>query len=311
MTRAALPPPSATSVACDHCGLPVPEALRDAEAEHQFCCGGCEVAFEAIRGCGLESYYAYRDQLPGRRQAARVANKAYASYDSEAFQERHVATTGSGCRTIELRLEGVHCAACVWLVERLPSVLPGVIEVRLSLNSSRARVVWDPERVTLSKVASTLDRFGYAPHPARDASAHEARAEAERGRLVNMAIAGALAGNNMLIAVALYAGVFDGIEPQYARLFRWLSMAIGWASLAWPGMTFFRGAAAAWRARVANLDQPIASRARRRSDRRDGQRAHRSGRGLLRLAQRAGLSCCSSAGSCRRANRDGPRRRSG
>lgn len=258
MTNATLPAPVATSVACDHCGLPVPEALREAEAAHQFCCGGCAVAFEAIRGCGLESYYAFRDEIAGRRQAARVANKAYASYDSDAFQSRHVTATGSGFRAIELRLEGVHCAACVWLVERLPSILPGAIEARLSLGSSRVRVVWDPEKVSLSKVASTLDRFGYAPHPARDASSHQARAKAERGRLVRMAIAGALAGNNMLITVALYAGVFDGIEPQFARLFRWLSMAIGWASLAWPGMTFFRGAAAACRARVANLDLPIA-----------------------------------------------------
>lgn len=252
------PPDSDTPVVCDHCGLNVPPALLESAAEHQFCCGGCAVAFETIRGSGLDDYYAFRDRLAEGRQAARGAGKGYASYDSEAFLDRHATPTAGGYQSVDLRLEGVHCAACVWLVERLPTIADGVVEARLSLGSSRARVVWDPKQTSLSPVAQTLDRLGYAPHPARDASAHRAREAAERKRLTNMAIAGALAGNNMLMAVALYAGVFEGIESQFERLFRWLSLGIGWASLAWPGATFFRGAWAAWRARTANLDQPIA-----------------------------------------------------
>ncbi|QDT67934.1 Copper-exporting P-type ATPase A [Planctomycetes bacterium MalM25] len=257
MSAGTLDKPAETAVLCDHCGLTVPAALQDAAAEHPFCCGGCEVAYETIHGCGLDAYYAYRDRLAEDRHASRGVGKQYASFDSEVFQERHVATTGGGYRTIDLRLEGVHCAACVWLVERLPQIVPGVVDARLSLGVSRARVVWDPDTTALSAVATALDRLGYAPHPARDASAREAHDRADRKRLINLAIAGALAGNNMLIAVALYAGVFDGIEPHFERLFRWLSMAIGWLSLAWPGTTFFRGAWAACRARTANLDQPI------------------------------------------------------
>lgn len=245
-------------VACHHCALPVPEALVVADASEQFCCGGCHVAYETIHGCGLADYYAMRDRFGAGQAAAGSVGKRYAAYDTDAFLDKHTSETDSGLRAIEFRLEGVHCAACVWLVERLPHITPGVVESRLSLGASRARIVWDQQQVTLSTVAMTLDRLGYPPHPARDASARVATNAAERRRLVNMAIAGALAGNNMLIATALYAGVFDGIEPQFARLFRWLSMAIGWLSLVWPGQTFFRGAWAAWRARTANLDQPIA-----------------------------------------------------
>jgi Cu2+-exporting ATPase len=236
----------------------VPDALIVAEASEQFCCGGCQVAYETIHGCGLADYYALRDRFGSGQSASTGAGKHYAAYDSDAFLQQHTKETEGGYRTIEFRLEGVHCAACVWLVERLPHIAPGVIDSRLSLGASRARVIWDPEQITLSTIAATLDHLGYPPHPARDAAAR-ARTDADsRRRLVNLAIAGALAGNNMLIATALYAGVFDGIEPQFARLFRWLSMGIGWLSLLWPGQTFFRGAVAAWRARAANLDQPIA-----------------------------------------------------
>ncbi|QDV74144.1 heavy metal translocating P-type ATPase [Botrimarina mediterranea] len=243
---------------CHHCGLPVPEALFIADATEQFCCSGCQVAYETIHGCGLADYYALRERFGSGHASTGRVNKRYAAYDSQSFLDKHTTEADSGLRRIEFRLEGVHCAACVWLVERLPHIAPGVVEARLSLGASRARITWDPQGVTLSTIATTLDRLGYAPHPARDGSARAAAGIAERRRLVNMAIAGALAGNNMLIATALYAGVFDGIEAQFATLFRWLSLAIGWLSLIWPGQTFFRGAWAAWRARTANLDQPIA-----------------------------------------------------
>lgn len=245
-------------VACHHCGLPVPEALIVAEEAEQFCCGGCRVAYETIHGCGLADYYTLRDRFGAGQAASGGAGKRCAAYDSDAFLAKHTTETDAGLRAIEFRLEGVHCAACVWLVERLPHVAPGVVESRLSLGASRARIVWDPDQIALSTIASTLDRLGYPPYPARDASVRAAAGQAERRRLVNMAIAGALAGNNMLIATSLYAGVFDGIEPQFVRLFRWLSMGIGWLSLLWPGRAFFRGAWAAWRTRTANLDQPIA-----------------------------------------------------
>lgn len=246
------------SVACDHCGLPVPESLFEEQAESQFCCGGCRVAYDTIRDCGLDAYYTHRDRFAEDRQSSRGEGKRYAAYDSEAFQQKHTEPAGDGLRAIDFRLEGVHCAACVWLVERLGRVAPGVIDSRLTLGTGRARVVWDAEQTPLSEIAASLDRLGYKPHPARDADTQQRRNQADRKRLILMAIAGALAGNNMLIAVALYAGFFEGIESAYAQLFRWMSMAIGLLSLCWPGMTFFRGAWAAVRTRTANLDLPIA-----------------------------------------------------
>lgn len=242
---------------CDHCDLPVPRSLVDPQADLQFCCGGCRVAYETIHDCGLEAYYDVRNRMAGEQQPAAGKINTYAAYDTEAFQAKHVDQLSSGLCAIELRLKGVHCAACVWLVERLPQMVAGVIEARLSLASSAARLVWDPQQTSLSTVAGTLAKLGYSPHPARDTSAQHLHLIAERERLTKMAIAGALAGNNMLIALALYAGVFDGIELRFALLFRWLSMGIGWVSLAWPGQVFFRNAWAAFAARTVNLDVPI------------------------------------------------------
>ncbi|TWT40772.1 Copper-exporting P-type ATPase A [Botrimarina hoheduenensis] len=246
------------NVSCDHCGLPVPIALFEADAAHQFCCGGCAVAYEVIHGAGLDEYYAVRQRVVSSAQPSQGIGSTYLAYDSSVFLDRHTHTTEGGLRAAEFRLGGVHCAACVWLVEKLPKIVPGVVESRLSLGSARARVVWDPERVSLSCVARQLDRLGYSPQPIRDSANRQVHDADNRRRLVRVAVAGALAGNNMLIALALYAGVFDGIETQFATLFRWLSLGLGWISLLWPGATFFRSAITGLRAGVPNLDQPIA-----------------------------------------------------
>lgn len=261
---AAEAPVSAASPACSHCGLPVPAGLVEPGAAEQFCCHGCRTAYEVIRGCGLDRYYALRERTGAEGAPARGTGQRYGEFDDPVFQRlycREVEVAGEGgakCLATELRLEGVHCAACVWLVERLGRVAPGVIESRLDMRRALVRIVWDPGVTSLSRIARALDALGYPPHPARDASAREIRRAEDRRQLIRLAVAGACAGNVMLLALALYAGVFEAMEPAYAHLFRWTSMVISLVSLAWPGSVFFRGAVAALRTRTVHLDVPIA-----------------------------------------------------
>lgn len=250
---------SAAGAACAHCGLPVPAGLVDGGRAEQFCCGGCETACTIIRGCGLEGYYRLRRESDDAAPApVRTTAKRYGEFDDPVFRTLYARPLPGGLFAAELFLEGVHCAACLWLVERLPRVVPGVIEARLDLRRALVRIVWDEGVVPLSRVARALDSLGYPPHPARDAASRESLRREDRRALIRIAVAGACAGNVMLLALALYAGMFDTMEPQYATLFRWTSMAISLVSLAWPGQVFFRGAWAALRARTVHLDVPIA-----------------------------------------------------
>lgn len=245
-------------VACAHCSLDVPPGLIVADREKQFCCHGCETAYDVIHGCGLERYYALRDEADKAIGPAKTTAKKYAEFDDPTFRRLYAkALDGTRC-TIELFLQGVHCAACVWLVEKLPRIVPGVLEARLDIRRSLVTITWDDATVPLSRVAKALDSLGYPPHPARDASAREARKREDRGHLISIGVAGACAGNVMLLALALYAGTFDVLEPAHRALFRWLSMGLTVLSLVWPGRVFFRGAWAALRAGTPHLDVPIA-----------------------------------------------------
>ena len=243
---------------CAHCSLTVHKDMIDESQQEQFCCQGCRTVYKLIHSSGLDRYYNLRKQLDRGSEAARSTGERYEEMDDPTYQGIYTRAAGISGMETEFLLEGVHCAACVWLVERLGRVVPGVLDCRLNLRQGTARVVWDPETVSLSSVARGLDGLGYPPHPPRAAARQEIRRAEDRTALIDLAVAGFLAGNIMLIAFALYGGMVQGMASEHEHLFRWVSAGLGLVSLAWPGRTFFRGAWAAVRTRSSNLDIPIA-----------------------------------------------------
>jgi len=247
----------ATAVVCTHCGLPVPAGLIDAEAQDQFCCGGCRTAFAIIHDHGLDTHH---DTTAGRDGpvAAESGARGFEEFDHATFHELYVRRTPDGLAQVDLYLEGVHCGACVWLVERVPLVVPGVARAELNVRRSLARLAWDDAAVSLSHVARTLDSLGYRPHPFRGFAVDAMRRREDRAMLVRIGVAGAIAANVMLAALALYSGQFGGMDGPYERFFRWVSLLVTTPALFGPGRVFFAGAWASLKTRTLHMDVPIA-----------------------------------------------------
>jgi Cu2+-exporting ATPase len=242
-------------VLCAHCGLPVPEGVVDASVDSQFCCTGCHTAFAILHDHGLDSYYGFAQR---REAPVRASGRTYEEFDHPAFAQLYVTTTAEGLSRTELYLEGVHCASCVWLVERMPLLQRGVVRAELDVRRSLAVVEWDARSTLLSSIARTLDVLGYPPHPFRGVARADMRRREDRAMLVRIGIAGAIAVNVMLLALALYAGELNGMEARYTTFFRWLSFAITVPSFVWPGRVFFTGAWASVRTTSLHMDLPIA-----------------------------------------------------
>ncbi|MBA2664738.1 MAG: heavy metal translocating P-type ATPase [Bradymonadaceae bacterium] len=233
----------AAPTSCVHCGLPSGEA--------QFCCVGCEAVYHAIHDSGLEGFYRLRDVAsrgpsPVGSDGQPAPASRYAHLDTLEFLQRHAVVEEGGVFGVELYLEGIHCAGCVWLIERMPRFLDGVIEARLDLARARLSVRFRPDVSPLSSVALWLSRFGYTTYAVR-AERVAARAQAERAMLVRVGVCWALAANVMLLAIALYAGLdlLDG--DGLASAARWLSFALCTISMVYGGGVFFRRAWASLR----------------------------------------------------------------
>ena len=246
-----------TSLDCAHCGLPVPKAEASDAGQPSFCCGGCRTVYQAIHGEGLEEFYRLSIEQ-GAKQPARTTDQAYEEFDDTEFQDNYAPIAPTGLRSVELYLEGVHCASCIWLVERLPFILPGVVRVRLHARRHVASIEWDPELLALSRIARRLDSFGYPVHPYRGAQVEQLQKAQDRKHLARIGVAGALAGNVMLLAFALYGGHFSGIEPRYERLIKLTGFLLTVAAVLGPGRVFLRGAWSSIVARSLHMDVPVA-----------------------------------------------------
>lgn len=251
------PPATSSPTRCFHCGLEVtPKAEVQAPIRgipRVFCCTGCKSVCEAIHAAGLEGFY---QRTPEGELLGPPPEppKDLALYDIDEVQEEFVDSLGA-VREINLLVEGIHCAACVWLIENSLKALPGVAEARVNLTGRRLRLRWDNSRIKLSQVLKRLGEIGYVAMPFDPEVAEGSLQRANRRLLYRMAVAAFGMMNLMWISIALYAGADEG---EFRSLFHWIGFAIATPVLVYSGRPFYQGAIRGVRARSLTMDLPIA-----------------------------------------------------
>jgi Cu2+-exporting ATPase len=225
-----------------------------ANRDSDFCCAGCEVVHGAIAEYGLDKFYALRQQ--DEAQPAHISARSYGELDDPAFQRLHVTSAG-GREHAALYVEDLTCTACVWLIEATPRCVPGVQSIRVDLGRSRADITWDPGATSLAAIARHLDRIGHVVHPYKGLDRDAQRRREDRVLLVKLGVAGAAVGNLMLLAIALYAGLFQHMSDADTTFFRWASMLVAVPALGYSATPMFRTALGALRAKRLHLDLPL------------------------------------------------------
>lgn len=247
---------------CFHCGQPVPpgshyQAVIDGESR-PMCCPGCEAVANAIVEAGLEDFYRYRtENAPNPAQLVPEALKTLDLYDRPEVQQRFVSGEPEE-REASLILEGITCAACVWLNERHVGRLPGVLEFAINYSTQRARVRWDERQIQLSDILKAISAIGYRAHP-YDPHRQAQVQQRERSRaLRRLAIAGLGMMQVMMLAVALYAGEDQGMTPDMMHFLRWVSLIIATPVVVYAGWPFYNAAWRDLRQRQLGMDVPVA-----------------------------------------------------
>lgn len=242
---------------CFHCKLPLPDsgvvsATID-DKEHHFCCFGCKAVCEAIYQAGLQGFY---ERTPDQSPLAPPPElpKDVLLYDLDEVQEEFVPALTEQ-REISLLVEGIHCAACVWLIEQSLQATPGIISAAVNLSGKRLRVKWDNQRIKLSRIIQRLGQIGYAAVPFDPEAAEGALERQNRNLLYRMAFAGFAMMNLLWISIALYTGADKG---EFRTMFHWVGFLIATPTLLYSGFPFYKGAWAGLRNLRPGMDLPIA-----------------------------------------------------
>jgi Cu2+-exporting ATPase len=242
---------------CHHCGLPLPpNEIIEAEIEgesRRFCCTGCKAVCLAIYDAGLEGFYQRTPEDACLAPPPEIP-KEVGLYDLDEVQKEFVGELGEE-REIHLLVEGIHCAACVWLIEHSLNALSGVSAAQVNLSGKRLHVKWHNEQVSLSRIIQRLGEIGYAAVPYDPEVAEGALKRQNRHLLYRMAFAAFGMMNLMWISIALYSGANEG---EFRHMFHWVGFALATPVLIYSGYPFYKGAWSGLKNMHLGMDLPIA-----------------------------------------------------
>ncbi len=251
------------TVSCYHCGEiissgTVIKTVINGE-ERRMCCQGCRAIAETIAEYGLTGYYHYRTTLPSRPDQDNTQPVPDLTlYDRTEFQASFVQKPDQDSSEASLIMEGIVCPACVWLNESRLRSIPGIINANVNYTTGKAIVRWKHSQIRLSDILENIYRLGYRAYPYDPYKRQFLRDRENKTQLLRLGIAGLFGMQVMMIAIAFYTDIGNGLDPQHRVFLSWISLILTLPVMLFSARPFF---ANAWRAlnnRRMDMDQPVA-----------------------------------------------------
>jgi len=221
------------------------------------CSNKCAEAVSSIADSGLMDFYRHRTEpstAPDERQRPVTS---WSTYERPALMREFVHEGAAGSKTADLLIQGVHCAACTWLIENTLSRIAGVRSIEVNPVTTRAALCWDPSKVNLAALLQEIDRIGYTPVPFTAQATQRATEKEARHALRRLLLAGLGMMQVSSYAIAMYAGAFQGMDPSIHEFFRLISLLVATPVVLYSGAPFFAGFWRAFQARHMSMDVPV------------------------------------------------------
>ena len=223
------------------------------------CCAGCQAVAQAIVANKLTDYYTHRDAMPeSPREAIPAELQELGLFDHPEVQKNFVRPVGEHEREAALILEGITCAACVWLNEAHIARQPGVTAVDINYATRRARVRWDDNATKLSAILEAIQAIGYRAHP-YDVTRSEQLAQKERRTAQwRLFVAGFGMMQVMMYAFPVYLAGEGEMTGDIEQLMRWASLILTLPVMLYSAAPFFNNAWRDLKFRRVGMDVPVA-----------------------------------------------------
>lgn len=240
---------------CHHCGDSCrTQAYR--KEEKLFCCNGCLTVYELLSESGLEGFYA-EGTAPGVRMDSQF-DERYAYLDEPKIQEMLLLFKDEQQCKVRLHMPSIHCSSCLWLLEHLNRLNPGVIASRVDFAKRQALITFDSESMSMRELAELLHHIGYPPQIDLSTSEQADVKRTDHSLVLKIGIIGFLFGNIMLLSFPDYLSTGSDLIEAYSGFFSYLILALSIPVLLYGAKDFFSSSIATLRHGRLTIDVPIA-----------------------------------------------------
>jgi len=240
-------------IICYHCGDICPDDSINIKDKY-FCCGGCKLVYEILTENNLGDYYSL-DRAPGISPEKAKLPDDFRFLDDEHIIKRLADFVGPDMIKVTLRIPQMHCASCVWLLENLDRLMPGIIGSRVNFTSKKLYVSFSPQQTDLRTVVEFLTRIGYRPDLSLDNLATKPDKTSKKDLHKKIAVAGFCFFNVMILSLPEYFP--DIIDTYFRSFFDILKLLLAIPVLLYSSSGYFRSAFLGIRQRIVNMDVPI------------------------------------------------------
>lgn len=238
---------------CYHCGDPVEDAAYILE-DHRFCCLGCQTVYQILNDNNMASYYKYNSH-PGKSQKAQKEDLSY--LDEPNIIAKLVDYQDDELAIITFYVPAIHCSSCIWLLEHLYKLNPGVKTSQVDFMKKQASITFRKKEISLRELVDLLHKIGYDPKITLQDVVKEGKKINQNGLIAKLTVAGFCFGNSMMISFPEYFGMAD-FERQYSNFFGYMNLAFGLPVLLYSASDYFKSAWISLKQKRLNLDVPLA-----------------------------------------------------
>lgn len=247
-----------SQIKCNHCHLSFDNEIMIKEDDLSFCCKGCQGVYHLLKSDGLDSFY---EKLGNKTitPPLNLEEDDLYKFDTQSFMKNYTTLNKDGFCEVDLIIEGIHCAACVWLNEKILHDTKGLIEANINFTTNKAKVIWDADLLKLSDIILRIRSIGYNAYAYDSSVADEKATEAKREYFIKMMVAVIASMNIMMLSVAKYTGFFTGITPEVMHMIHIGEFILSTPVLFYSGWVFFKGAYFGLKNKILNMDFLVSS----------------------------------------------------
>ena len=237
-----------TTHKCAHCQLTYPlqklKRTQDSQGkELYFCCNGCENVYFLLQNAGFGGFYERlgSNVLTPITQQTLKNNQQYVYLDEPHFITNNT-TKKDNLREVSIIIEGIHCAACVWLNENMLGLERGIYKTHINYTNNKAKILFDPSIIGLSRIFALIESIGYRAHIYDPSTQEKQLQNTQRSFFVAFVVGVFCTMSIMMVAIAQYAGYFVGMSQDMKDVLNLVSCLLATPVLLYTGRVFFSGA---------------------------------------------------------------------
>jgi len=247
--------PSSLSSTCYHCGEDCRSGIT--QDGHAFCCEGCRFVYDLLAQNGMCNYYEL-SQAPGIRVRGRYASQKFSFLETAEAQQKLLSFKDDKQSQVILHLPQMHCASCIWLLENLHTIEPGISFSKVNFGRKEIHIAFDHQKTTLRKVVELLAFTGYEPYISLEEGEKKKARKVSRKQFYKIGVAGFCFSNIMMLSFPEYFSSGDISEGTLRHLFTYLNLLLALPVFFYSASEFFVSAWKGIQQRWLNIDAPIA-----------------------------------------------------